>query len=60
MEPSLHSGINAAVLLIAAGKHFDDSEELQLIGEAHSTSTGSRGTYGEGKEGALGGKKSQS
>ncbi|XP_006239082.1 mitogen-activated protein kinase kinase kinase 6 isoform X2 [Rattus norvegicus] len=32
VEPSLHSGINAAVLLIAAGKHFDDSEELQLIG----------------------------
>ncbi|KAM4806290.1 mitogen-activated protein kinase kinase kinase 6 isoform 1-T1 [Urocitellus parryii] len=32
VEPSLHSGINAAVLLIAAGKHFEDSEELQLIG----------------------------
>ncbi|KAF0875710.1 M3K6 kinase, partial [Crocuta crocuta] len=32
MEPSLHSGINAAVLLIAAGQRFEDSEELQLIG----------------------------
>ncbi|KAM4872807.1 mitogen-activated protein kinase kinase kinase 6 [Thomomys bottae] len=32
LEPSLHSGINAAVLLIAAGQHFEDSEELQLIG----------------------------
>uniref|UniRef100_A0A8C0XKR7 mitogen-activated protein kinase kinase kinase n=1 Tax=Castor canadensis TaxID=51338 RepID=A0A8C0XKR7_CASCN len=32
MEPSLHSGINAAVLLIAVGQHFEDSEELQLIG----------------------------
>lgn len=34
VEPSLHSGINAAVLLIAAGQHFEDSEELRLIGEA--------------------------
>lgn len=33
VEPSLHSGINAAVLLIAAGQQFEDSEELQLIGE---------------------------
>ncbi|XP_006539104.1 mitogen-activated protein kinase kinase kinase 6 isoform X2 [Mus musculus] len=32
VEPSLHSGINAAVLLIAAGQHFEDSEELRLIG----------------------------
>ncbi|XP_030894905.1 mitogen-activated protein kinase kinase kinase 6 isoform X2 [Leptonychotes weddellii] len=32
VEPSLHSGINAAVLLIAAGQCFEDSEELQLIG----------------------------
>ncbi|XP_028340532.1 mitogen-activated protein kinase kinase kinase 6 isoform X1 [Physeter macrocephalus] len=32
VEPSLHSGINAAVLLIASGQHFEDSEELQLIG----------------------------
>ncbi|XP_053431570.1 mitogen-activated protein kinase kinase kinase 6 [Nycticebus coucang] len=32
VEPSLHSGINAAVLLIAAGQHFEDSKELQLIG----------------------------
>ncbi|XP_004592256.2 mitogen-activated protein kinase kinase kinase 6 isoform X2 [Ochotona princeps] len=32
VEPSLHSGINAAVLLIATGQHFEDSEELQLIG----------------------------
>lgn len=33
MEPSLHSGINAAVLLIAAGQRFEDSDELRLIGE---------------------------
>ncbi|XP_036113180.1 mitogen-activated protein kinase kinase kinase 6 isoform X2 [Molossus molossus] len=32
VEPSLHSGINAAVLLIAAGQRFEDSDELQLIG----------------------------
>ncbi|XP_077752634.1 mitogen-activated protein kinase kinase kinase 6 [Canis aureus] len=32
VEPSLHSGINAAVLLIAAGQRFEDSEELRLIG----------------------------
>ncbi|XP_006155382.1 mitogen-activated protein kinase kinase kinase 6, partial [Tupaia chinensis] len=32
VEPSLHAGINAAVLLIAAGQHFEDSEELRLIG----------------------------
>ncbi|XP_011935341.1 PREDICTED: mitogen-activated protein kinase kinase kinase 6 isoform X2 [Cercocebus atys] len=32
VEPSLHSGINAAVLLIAAGQHFEDSKELRLIG----------------------------
>ncbi|XP_011355997.1 mitogen-activated protein kinase kinase kinase 6 isoform X1 [Pteropus vampyrus] len=32
VEPSLHSGINAAVLLIAAGQCFEDSDELQLIG----------------------------
>ncbi|XP_014709072.1 mitogen-activated protein kinase kinase kinase 6 isoform X4 [Equus asinus] len=32
IEPSLHSGINAAVFLIAAGQRFEDSEELQLIG----------------------------
>ncbi|KAF6109995.1 mitogen-activated protein kinase kinase kinase 6 [Phyllostomus discolor] len=32
VEPSLHSGINAAVLLIAAGQRFEDSNELQLIG----------------------------
>ncbi|XP_004679457.1 PREDICTED: mitogen-activated protein kinase kinase kinase 6 [Condylura cristata] len=31
-EPSLHSGINAAVLLLAAGQRFEDSEELRLIG----------------------------
>lgn len=33
MEPSLHSGINAAVLLVAAGQRFEDSDELRLIGE---------------------------
>lgn len=32
VEPSLHSGINAAVLLVAAGQRFEDSDELRLIG----------------------------
>ncbi|XP_057557714.1 mitogen-activated protein kinase kinase kinase 6 isoform X4 [Hippopotamus amphibius kiboko] len=32
VEPSLHSGINAAVLLIASGQRFEDSKELRLIG----------------------------
>lgn len=36
VEPSLHSGINAAVLLIAAGQRFEDSKELRLIGEPPS------------------------
>ncbi|KAK7807093.1 hypothetical protein U0070_007393 [Myodes glareolus] len=45
VEPSLHSGINAAVLLIAAGQQFEDSEELQLIGSR------------EGKERTLDSKK---
>ena len=36
VEPSLHSGINAAVLLIADGQRFEDSEELRLIGEPQS------------------------
>lgn len=36
IEPSLHSGINAAVLLIADGQRFEDSEELRLIGEPQS------------------------
>ncbi|XP_044523863.1 mitogen-activated protein kinase kinase kinase 6 [Gracilinanus agilis] len=31
-EPSLHSGINAAVLLIAAGHRFENSDELRQIG----------------------------
>uniref|UniRef100_A0A4X2KBP0 mitogen-activated protein kinase kinase kinase n=1 Tax=Vombatus ursinus TaxID=29139 RepID=A0A4X2KBP0_VOMUR len=31
-EPSLHSGINAAVLLIAAGHQFENSDELRQIG----------------------------
>lgn len=32
MEPSLHSGINTVVLLMAAGHEFDTSVELRKIG----------------------------
>lgn len=32
MEPSLHSGINTVVLLMAAGHEFDSSIELRKIG----------------------------
>lgn len=32
MEPSLHSGINTVVLLMAAGHEFDSSVELRKIG----------------------------
>lgn len=32
MEPSLHSGINNVVLLMAAGHDFDSSVELRKIG----------------------------
>lgn len=32
IEPSLHSGINDVVLLIAAGHEFDTSVELRKIG----------------------------
>ncbi|XP_043846865.1 mitogen-activated protein kinase kinase kinase 6 [Dromiciops gliroides] len=31
-EPSLHSGINAAVLLLVAGHQFESSDELRQIG----------------------------
>lgn len=33
-EPTLHSGINYAVLLLAAGHQFDTSFELRKVGEA--------------------------
>ncbi|MGH0117822.1 UNVERIFIED_CONTAM: hypothetical protein FKN15_039993 [Acipenser sinensis] len=33
-EPTLHSGINYAVLLLAAGHHFDKSLELRKVGSA--------------------------
>lgn len=33
-EPTLHSGINYAVLLLAAGHQFDSSFELRKVGEA--------------------------
>lgn len=32
-EPTLHSGINYAVLLLAAGQQFDTSFELRKVGE---------------------------
>lgn len=31
-EPTLHSGINYAVLLLAAGHQFDSSFELRKVG----------------------------
>jgi mitogen-activated protein kinase kinase kinase 5 len=33
-EPTLHSGINYAVLLLAAGHQFDTSFELRKVGES--------------------------
>lgn len=32
-EPTLHSGINYAVLLLAAGHQFETSFELRKVGE---------------------------
>uniref|UniRef100_A0A8C1YLX1 mitogen-activated protein kinase kinase kinase n=1 Tax=Cyprinus carpio TaxID=7962 RepID=A0A8C1YLX1_CYPCA len=43
-EPSLHSGINNVVLLIAAGHEFDTSIELRKIGVTLSSLLGRKGS----------------
>ncbi|XP_042649825.1 mitogen-activated protein kinase kinase kinase 6 isoform X1 [Tyto alba] len=47
MEPSLHAGINAAVLLVAAGHQFETSMQLQQIGVKLSCLQGRKGSPGE-------------
>ncbi|XP_063299335.1 mitogen-activated protein kinase kinase kinase 5 [Pelobates fuscus] len=42
-EPTLHSGINYAVLLMAAGHQFDNSFELRKIGVKLSSLLGKKG-----------------
>ncbi|KAG9493440.1 hypothetical protein GDO78_001381 [Eleutherodactylus coqui] len=42
-EPTLHSGINYAVLLLAAGQGFDSSFELRKIGVKISSLLGKKG-----------------
>ncbi|KAG7336155.1 hypothetical protein KOW79_000848 [Hemibagrus wyckioides] len=44
MEPSLHSGINTVVLLMAAGHEFDSSVELRKIGVTLSSLLGRKGS----------------
>ncbi|NWH71939.1 M3K6 kinase, partial [Piaya cayana] len=44
VEPSLHAGINAAVLLVAAGHQFETSVELQQIGVKLSCLQGRKGS----------------
>ncbi|KAL7887251.1 hypothetical protein AOLI_G00049720 [Acnodon oligacanthus] len=44
MEPSLHSGINNVVLLMAAGHEFDTSIELRKIGVTLSSLLGRKGS----------------
>ncbi|NWU97063.1 M3K6 kinase, partial [Upupa epops] len=47
VEPSLHAGINAAVLLVAAGHQFESSVQLQQIGVKLSCLQGRKGSPGE-------------
>nr|XP_038023193.1 LOW QUALITY PROTEIN: mitogen-activated protein kinase kinase kinase 6 [Anas platyrhynchos] len=47
VEPSLHAGINAAVLLVAAGHQFDSSVRLQQIGVKLSCLQGRKGSLEE-------------
>ncbi|KAM6115950.1 LOW QUALITY PROTEIN: mitogen-activated protein kinase kinase kinase 6 [Phoenicopterus ruber ruber] len=47
MEPSLHAGINAAVLLVAAGHQFETSVQLQQIGVKLSCLQGRKGSPGD-------------
>ncbi|XP_051954736.1 mitogen-activated protein kinase kinase kinase 5-like [Xyrauchen texanus] len=42
-EPTLHSGINYAVLLLAAGQQFDSSFELRKVGVKLSSLLGKKG-----------------
>uniref|UniRef100_A0A8C6NHP4 mitogen-activated protein kinase kinase kinase n=1 Tax=Nothobranchius furzeri TaxID=105023 RepID=A0A8C6NHP4_NOTFU len=43
-EPTLHSGINYAVLLLAAGHQFDSSIELRKVGVKLSSLLGKKGS----------------
>ncbi|NXQ86332.1 M3K6 kinase, partial [Nyctibius grandis] len=47
VEPSLHAGINAAVLLVAAGHRFETSAQLRQIGVKLSCLQGRKGGPGE-------------
>ncbi|KAM6235524.1 mitogen-activated protein kinase kinase kinase 6 isoform 2-T2 [Spheniscus humboldti] len=47
VEPSLHAGINAAVLLVAAGHQFETSVQLQQIGVKLSCLQGRKGSLEE-------------
>ncbi|KAL7394286.1 hypothetical protein ABVT39_023678 [Epinephelus coioides] len=49
-EPTLHSGINNVVLLMAAGHEFDTSIELRKIGVTLSTLLGRKGSLEKMKE----------
>ncbi|TSK34920.1 Mitogen-activated protein kinase kinase kinase 5 [Bagarius yarrelli] len=44
LEPSLHSGINTVVLLMAAGHQFDSSVELRKMGVTLSSLLGKKGS----------------
>ncbi|XP_015230026.1 PREDICTED: mitogen-activated protein kinase kinase kinase 5-like [Cyprinodon variegatus] len=44
VEPSLHSGINSVILLMAAGHEFETSIELRKIGVTISTLLGRKGS----------------
>ncbi|XP_042345774.1 mitogen-activated protein kinase kinase kinase 5 isoform X2 [Plectropomus leopardus] len=50
MEPTLHSGINNIVLLMAAGHEFDTSIELRKIGVTLSTLLGRKGSLEKMKD----------
>ncbi|XP_076008745.1 mitogen-activated protein kinase kinase kinase 5 [Genypterus blacodes] len=50
MEPTLHSGINNVVLLMAAGHEFDTSIELRKIGVAISSLLGRKGSLEKMKD----------
>ncbi|XP_033836770.1 mitogen-activated protein kinase kinase kinase 5 [Periophthalmus magnuspinnatus] len=49
-EPTLHSGINNVVLLMAAGHEFDTSIELRKIGVTINTLLGRKGSLEKMKE----------
>uniref|UniRef100_A0A8C9XIM4 mitogen-activated protein kinase kinase kinase n=1 Tax=Sander lucioperca TaxID=283035 RepID=A0A8C9XIM4_SANLU len=49
-EPTLHSGINNVVLLMAAGHEFDTSIELRKIGVTISTLLGRKGSLEKMKD----------